>query len=135
MSELLNVELKKCVNIVIQNQRMSCLESVQAMLVIACYTSERSLFLSFATRMALDLKLHEAYGELIQRLSLRDNTDESSSGVNIIHNNNEFDREERLLMRKARVWFGLLVLEHMSGTPSSHEGSFFLHTQMLTVIN
>lgn len=129
MSELLNVELKKCVNIVIQNQRMNCLESVQAMLVIACYTSERSLFLSFATRMALDLNLHEAYGELIQRLSLRD-TDESSSGIdiNILYNNNESEREERLLMRKARVWFGLLVLEHMSGTRPVHE------MQMLTEI-
>ncbi|EAU36243.1 conserved hypothetical protein [Aspergillus terreus NIH2624] len=104
-ADILHSELKKWINVVIQNERLNCLESVQALLVIACYSAERSLLLSFATRMALDLGLDEAFEELTQRLTMK-----NIEGSSDMANSRE---EENMLMRKSRVWFGLLVLEHM----------------------
>ncbi|KAJ5480051.1 transcriptional regulator family: Fungal Specific TF [Penicillium desertorum] len=106
MSDLLHAELKRWMNVIIQNKELNCLESVQAMLVVACYSAERSLILSFATRMALDLELHEAFDELIQRLALQ-NEDMAYALPN------QMFEEERSLMWNARTWFGLLVLEHI----------------------
>ncbi|KAJ5681158.1 hypothetical protein N7536_012297 [Penicillium majusculum] len=106
MSDLLHAELKKWINVIIQNKELNCLESVQAMLVVACYSSERSLILSFATRMALDLELHEAFDELIQRLALQN----EDMAYALPH---QMFEEERTLMWNARTWFGLLVLEHI----------------------
>lgn len=106
MSDILHAELKRWMNVIIQNKELNCLESVQAMLVVACYSAERSLILSFATRMALDLELHEAFDELIQRLALQ-NEDMAYALPN------QMFEEERALMWNARTWFGLLVLEHM----------------------
>lgn len=104
LSELLQTELKKWINVVIQNETLNCLESVQALLVIACYSAERSLMLSFATRMALDLGLDEGFEELTHRLTMKD-VDGSPNTDDVV--------EENGLMRKSRTWFGLLVLEHM----------------------
>lgn len=104
--DLLHAELKRSMNVVIQNKTLNCLESVQALLIVACYSAERSLILSFATRMALDLGLDEAFEELIQRLTMRE-----TEGVPDI--SAAIDDEERALMRKSRTWFGLLVLDHM----------------------
>ncbi|KOS48286.1 hypothetical protein ACN38_g687 [Penicillium nordicum] len=106
MSDLLHAELKKWINVIIQNKDLNCLESVQAMLVVACYSTERSLILSFATRMALDLQLHEAFDELIQRLALQN----EDMAYALPH---QMLEEERNLMWNARTWFGLLVLEHI----------------------
>lgn len=83
------------------------MESVQALLVVACYSAERSLILSFATRMALDLGLDEAFEELIQRLTMKE-TEQVHDMTGVL-----VDDEERTLMRKSRIWFGLLVLDHM----------------------
>ncbi|KAL4928064.1 putative C6 transcription factor [Aspergillus undulatus] len=105
LSDLLQTELKKWINVVIQNEALNCLESVQALLVIACYSAERSLMLSFATRMALDLGLDEAFEELTHRLTMKD-VDGVPGIVGLIE-------EENALMRKSRTWFGLLVLEHI----------------------
>ncbi|KAJ5215102.1 hypothetical protein N7468_010781 [Penicillium chermesinum] len=105
-SEMLHAELKKWINVIIQNKRFNCLESVQAMLVIACYSAERLLILSFATRMAVDLGLHEAFEELTEKIAIRNDQDVyGTSGVD--------DERERVLMRQSRTWFGLLVLEHI----------------------
>ncbi|KAJ5157401.1 uncharacterized protein N7482_008501, partial [Penicillium canariense] len=106
MSDILHAELKKWINVIIQNKGLNCLESVQAMLIVACYSAERLLILSFATRMALDLGLHEAFEELTERLATKNDGD--VYGVP----DPDFERE-RVLMRKSRTWFGLLVLEHM----------------------
>lgn len=76
---------------------------MQALLVTACYSAERSLMLSFATRMALDLRLDEAFEELTHRLTMKD-VEESPDTAGVI---------ESMLMRKSRTWFGLLILEHM----------------------
>ncbi|PTU23658.1 hypothetical protein P175DRAFT_0468353 [Aspergillus ochraceoroseus IBT 24754] len=105
LSDQLHFELKKWINVVIQNARLSCLESVQALLVIACYSSDRSLILSFAIRMALDLGLDEAFEDLIQQLAMHD----VGGGLDI----RNVVETENILMRKCRVWFGLLVLEHI----------------------
>ncbi|CAG8267686.1 unnamed protein product [Penicillium salamii] len=106
ISDLLHVELKKWINVIIQNKALNSLESVQAMLIVACYSKERSLMLSFATRMALDLELHEAFDELTQRLALRN----EDIAYALPH---QMFEEERALMWKSRTWFGLLVLEHI----------------------
>lgn len=105
---MLNAELKRWVNVVILDPKVKSLESVQAMLVIACYSSERSLILSFATRMALDLKLPDSYEELFQKFSMQDSESSFQSTVG-----SQQSWDELLLMRKSRTWFGLLVLEHM----------------------
>ncbi|GFF29506.1 uncharacterized transporter C417.10 [Aspergillus udagawae] len=105
ISDILHAELKKWINVIIQNKRLNCLESVQALLVVACYSTERSLILSFATRMALDLDLDEAFEELTQRMSMKE--------VEDLHGTSGSTEEERDLMRKSRTWFGLLVLEHI----------------------
>ncbi|OKO93862.1 hypothetical protein PENSUB_12141 [Penicillium subrubescens] len=105
MSDILHAELKKWINVIIQNKGLNSLESVQAMLIVACYSGDRLLILSFATRMALDLGLHEAFEELTERLAMNN---ENSYGVP----DHDFERE-RVLMRKSRTWFGLLVLEHI----------------------
>ncbi|RAK88129.1 C6 zinc finger domain protein [Aspergillus costaricaensis CBS 115574] len=105
--DLLHAELKRSINVIIQNKNLNCLESVQALLVVACYSAERSLILSFATRMALDLGLDEAFEELIQRLTMKETEGVyDMTGVVV-------DDEERTLMRKSRTWFGLLVLDHI----------------------
>ncbi|KAL4965741.1 putative C6 transcription factor, partial [Aspergillus stella-maris] len=104
LPELLQTELKKWINVVIQNETLNCLESVQALLVIACYSAERSLMLSFATRMALDLGLDEAFEELTHRLTMKDV--DGLPGMTGVE-------EDNVLMRKSRTWFGLLVLEHI----------------------
>lgn len=112
MSDMLHAELKKWINVIIQNKGLNSLESVQAMLIVACYSGDRLLILSFATRMALDLGLHEAFEEITERLAMKN--DENTYGVP----DHEFEIE-RVLMRKSRTWFGLLVLEHMSEFLSS----------------
>lgn len=105
LCDLLQSELKKLINIVIQNESLSCLESVQALLVTACYSTERSLILSFATRMALDLGLHNAFEELTNRLAAR-GVEWTSDIPNLVD-------EDNILVRNSRTWFGLLVLDHM----------------------
>lgn len=106
MSDILHAELKKWINVIIQNEALNSLESVQAMLVVACYSAERLLILSFATRMAMDLRLHEAFEELTERLAVKN--DEDTFEIS----GHDFEREQDL-MRRSRTWFGLLVLEHM----------------------
>ncbi|OJJ89626.1 putative C6 transcription factor [Aspergillus glaucus CBS 516.65] len=101
ISDVLHAELKKSSNLIIQNKDLNCLESVQGILIAACYSAERSLLLSFATRMALDLNLDGAFEKLIQRLAMRE--------TDACHDL----EEERSLMRESRTWFGLLVLEHI----------------------
>ncbi|PYI04881.1 C6 zinc finger domain protein [Aspergillus sclerotiicarbonarius CBS 121057] len=104
--DILHAELKRSINVVIQNKSLNCLESVQALLIVACYSAERSLILSFATRMALDLDLDEAFEELIQRLTMKET--DGVPGISAA-----VDDEEHALMRKSRTWFGLLVLDHI----------------------
>jgi hypothetical protein len=104
LPHLLNFELKKLLNQVVLNQGGHSLETVQALLVTACYSPERSLILSLATRLALDLELPEAFERLRRRLV----TFESSSQEGATNAG-----ELAVLMRRSRTWFGLLVLENI----------------------
>ena len=78
------------------------------MLIAACYSAERSLILSFATRMALDLNMDAAFENLTQRLVMK----ETAEAYNCCCPE-DITEGERSLVRESRTWFGLLVLEHM----------------------
>lgn len=77
------------------------------MLIAASYSAERSLLLSFATRMALDLKIDKAFEKLTRLLAMKGRPETRN------HYYEGLDEEERVLMREVRTWFGLMVLEHM----------------------
>lgn len=112
---LLNFHLKKMLNLVIVTPEYASLETVQALLVTACYTSERSLILAFATRTALDIGLPGAYEELTKRLI--------STGTS--ENGTVYDfAEEAMLMRQARAWFQLMVLEQILRVDAGNLRSF-----------
>lgn len=116
---LLNFHLKKMLNLVVVNQQYACLETVQALLVIACYTSERSLLIAFATRMALDLGLPGAYEELTKKLvSKGTSTQDRDAQI--------FDEHDAVLMRRARAWFQLMVLEQILRVDAGNLRSFQL---------
>ena len=103
---------------------MNSLESVQALIIAACYSAERSLILSFATRMALDRNLDEAFDKLTQRLLTKE-TQQS----NETHEARPENEDDCLLVRECRIWFGLLILEHMYTVPifsSDHRRSDYL---------
>lgn len=72
------------------------LETVQALLVKACYSAERSLLVASATRLAIDMGLPNAYDELIA--GIVSNTEASDLAI---------------LMRQARTWLHALVLSHI----------------------
>ncbi|KAL2413692.1 hypothetical protein ABEF95_010566 [Exophiala dermatitidis] len=99
---LLHFQLKKMLNLVVVTPEYASLETVQALLVIACYSSERSLLLAFATRMALDLGLPEAYEELTKRLVTRGQSGQQADAT-----------EDAVLMRRTRAWFQLIILEQI----------------------
>ncbi|KAK5388079.1 hypothetical protein LTR20_004926 [Exophiala xenobiotica] len=103
VSNMLNFQLKKMINLAIVRPEYACLETVQALLIIACYSAERSLILAFATRMAVDIGLPDAYEELTKRL-----VDGGTAGVQ-----GDSTLTEAELMRRARAWFQLMVLEQI----------------------
>ena len=95
LPRVLAAGLKKQLNQVVLLQEPKCLETVQALLVIACYSADRSLILSFAARLAIDIGLSSAFDELISRRMTQERHD-------ISH-----------LARCSRTWFELMVLENM----------------------
>lgn len=102
---LLNFHTKRALNSVIGTPESAALETVQALLVRACYVSERSLLVTLATRQAIDLGLPEAYEQLSTRLVARTSrTGEPDTGT---------ADGDATLMRMARTWLHLLVLGHI----------------------
>lgn len=102
---LLNFHTKRALNSVIGTPESASLETVQALLVRACYVSERSLLVTLATRLAIDLDLPEAYEQLSTRLVARTSrTGEPGTGT---------ADDDAALMRMARTWLHLLVLGHI----------------------
>lgn len=95
----LNFHNKRMLNAVITTPSAASLEAVQALLVRACYVSERSLLIAVATRMALDMGFPEAYDELSTRFV----TKEWQGGPDVLE-------AGAVLMRKARAWLHLHVL-------------------------
>ncbi|KAG4430934.1 hypothetical protein IFR05_013572 [Cadophora sp. M221] len=74
------------------------IETIQALLVNACYSEKGWLLASMATRIALDLDLPAAFHKLSSLILQAGGTDKD---------------EETRLMRETRVWFGTFVLEHI----------------------
>ena len=81
------------------------METVQALLVNACYSEKGWLLTSMATRMALDLNLPKALAHLSSRVL-------SGPDGCIDRINGEMESDEDLF-RQARVWLGTFVLEHI----------------------
>lgn len=93
------------------------LETIQALLVKACYASERSLLVAIAMRMAIDLDLPEAYDTLAARSASR-----RSRGCTITSGGRRGggstadgygEEEEAVLMRKTRTWLHIAVMSHI----------------------
>ncbi|KND91946.1 hypothetical protein TOPH_03296 [Tolypocladium ophioglossoides CBS 100239] len=99
---LLNFHMKRILNAAMVVPSMASLETVQALLVRACYTSERSLLVAVATRMALDLGLSDAYDELMTRAITK--------GRQLA---DALAPDETTLMRKTRTWLYILVMGHI----------------------
>ncbi|EWG55268.1 hypothetical protein FVEG_17485 [Fusarium verticillioides 7600] len=101
----LALQTQRMLNAAIVNPLMGSLETVQAILVQACYARERALLIAIATRMALDLGFPEAYDTLIAEAVLgemqMDNSDQAIYNHNIMR------------MRKTRVWLHLLVMSYI----------------------
>ncbi|PVH76092.1 hypothetical protein DL98DRAFT_465595 [Cadophora sp. DSE1049] len=74
------------------------IETVQALLINACYSEKGWLLTSMATRIALDLNLPAAFNKLSSLMMQAETRDRE---------------EEAKLMRETRVWFGTFVLEHI----------------------
>lgn len=74
-------------------------ETIQALLNSACYSEKGWMFTSMATRMALDLDVPKAYGDITATIL--------ESGV-------ANPLREAAVFRKARVWFGTFVLANVS---------------------
>jgi hypothetical protein len=77
------------------------METIQALLVNACYYEKGWILTSMAVRMALDLELPKAYSELCSSILLGDG------------GTNEMGERELNMFRSARLWFGTFILEHM----------------------
>ena len=73
------------------------IEVIQALLVDASYSEKGWLLTSLALKIALEIGLADAYSQLCARM-LESDVDDCGD-----------------LFRKARVWFGVFVLENMYG--------------------
>ncbi|KAJ3493725.1 hypothetical protein NLG97_g4556 [Lecanicillium saksenae] len=92
---LLNFHLKRMLSSIVSNPTEPLLETIQALLVRACYSAERSLLVATATRMAIDFGLPDAYDELVDLITTTNRP------------------ETAIHMRKARTWLHVLVLGHI----------------------
>lgn len=93
---LLDFHLKRMLSSAMSIPTIPCMETVQAFLVRACYSAERSLLVANATRLAIDADLPDAYDEMVARVVAKDQSSDTAA-----------------LMRKARTWLHLLVLSHI----------------------
>lgn len=82
------------------------IETVQALLIDACYSEKGWLLTSMALKLALELDLPESYRKLSSLILGADQTRNDEDG-------GARQKEEERLMRETRVWFGVWVLEHM----------------------
>ncbi|KAK4236088.1 hypothetical protein C8A03DRAFT_36035 [Achaetomium macrosporum] len=122
-SRLLGVHTQRMLNVAIaaapsRGGVQAGLETVQALLVRACYAPERSLLVAVATRMALEMGLPEAYGVLSARCV--SNSADPKVGIEFTPSSlghttgssteREVDEDSATLMRKTRTWLHLLML-------------------------
>lgn len=112
---LLNFHIKRVLNATIAGGKApgkTNLETVQALLVRACFVSERSILVTVATRLAIDLRLFEAYDELSTRFITRASLGSSSGGGGVVPDIHQ-QEDDIYLMRKVRTWIHLLVLGYL----------------------
>lgn len=100
---LLNFHLRRTINAAISVPAMLSLETIQALMVRACYTSERSLLVAAATRMAVDLGLPDAYDALMSRVLSTSWGPASNTSI----------QDDEMLMRKTRTWLHILNMSHI----------------------
>ncbi|KAF5022529.1 hypothetical protein F66182_5431 [Fusarium sp. NRRL 66182] len=96
---------QRMLNAAIANPSLGDLETVQALLVQACYASERALLISVATRIALDLGFSEAYDTLVAQYALRETQRNNGSET--------ASDQDLKLMRRTRAWLHLLVMSYI----------------------
>ncbi|KAK4143440.1 uncharacterized protein C8A04DRAFT_12368 [Dichotomopilus funicola] len=106
----LGLHAQRMVNVAVAAPTRRCgLETVQALLVRACYTPERSLLVSVATRMAIEMGLPEAYGVLstwcVANAANPRVGSSSSDGATA-----DDGDTGATLMRKTRTWLHLLMM-------------------------
>lgn len=97
--------LNNCVSIMhddLISTGVSSIEMIQALMIRACYSSERPLLISIAARLALELGLPEACNHLSSQIVLGQGSDSIQ------------EHDPRL--QKARTWLSILVLRLMFGT-------------------
>ncbi|GKU07856.1 hypothetical protein FLAG1_08261 [Fusarium langsethiae] len=100
----LALRTQRMLNAAIANPATGNLETVQALLVQACYAGERAILIAIATRMAMDLGFTEAYDTLVA---------ESVMGDALPNGEQTTIENSYTRMRKARVWLHLLVLSYI----------------------
>lgn len=98
----LNFHIKRVLNAVLSISSAISVEIIQALLVRACYASERSLLITLATRLAIDLGLPEAYDDISARCVSRTRDSEP-----------EPTEDDVSLLRKTRTWLHLLNMGHI----------------------
>ncbi|KAL2126781.1 hypothetical protein VTI74DRAFT_234 [Chaetomium olivicolor] len=116
-SRLLGVHIQRMLNVAIAavpgrgSGPQTCgLETVQALLVRACYAAERSLLVAVATRMALEMGLPEAYGVLSARCVTNPRVTSLADAAKGSSSENADDDDGATLMRKTRTWLHLLMM-------------------------
>lgn len=92
---LLNFHLKRMISSVLSTPVPASLETVQALMVRACYSAERSLFVASATRLAIEIGLPDSYDEM---------------SAAMVNDGGRHLTGADALMRQTRTWFHLLVL-------------------------
>ncbi|KAH8803720.1 C6 zinc finger domain protein [Xylogone sp. PMI_703] len=86
------------------------IETIQALLVNACYSEKGWMLTSLALKLALDLNLQNAYPQLLAII-----LEGCDTGMTV-----DIDRDE-VLFRQIRVWFGIFVLDHILSIDSGKQ--------------
>jgi hypothetical protein len=99
---LLNFHIKGLLNVAMGPPSDVTLETIQALLIRACYVSERSFLMALASRFAVGLGLPIAFDEMSTRcVSHSDTTNTSPS------------EQDAVLMRQSRTWLHILNMGHI----------------------
>lgn len=91
------------------------LESIQALLILACYSDKRWLFTSLALRMALELRLPDSIEQLTALLLQR--------RLNPSNTTLEAAFADRDLLRSARTWCCIYILDQIFSLDGGKEPS------------
>ncbi|KAM0271392.1 hypothetical protein ACHAQH_009114 [Verticillium albo-atrum] len=102
---ILSFQTQRMLNAVITTPTAATPETIQALLVRACYVTERSLLVAIATRMAFELGLPEAYDVMSAHCVAKD--------APRLNTTDDMPEDDIVLMRKARTWLHLLVMGHI----------------------